>query len=294
MRDRNVPSVVPPPFTKLDPRAHMHACMSTHLRTHACMRTPILPRVAAQAFIKLESMPSIPADKRESFGDLAMSIFLKHPPADPRALRETREKKANGELQQPGGRAGDEGRRQGGRRQEAGQKGGAGESGRAGQERRTGQGGRGKQRRAGGRAQRWGGLGKGGRQGRGGEGGPGAADNKAQDRPNSSAALAARYLLLLLYIMLPSTLPLLSCCAHSLSLDLPPRCTVPNRTAMISTGNPTMDAMLEDLGGGREQVRYIAVHRTAHSRGRGGGEGQAQRTAWRWAHKAGGWGPNSA
>lgn len=41
-------------------------------------------------------MPSIPNDKRESFADLAMSIFLKHPPADPRALRETREKKAPG------------------------------------------------------------------------------------------------------------------------------------------------------------------------------------------------------
>lgn len=40
-------------------------------------------------------MPSIPTDKRESYADLAMSIFLKHPPADPRALRETREKKGN-------------------------------------------------------------------------------------------------------------------------------------------------------------------------------------------------------
>ncbi|PNH02582.1 WD repeat domain-containing protein, partial [Tetrabaena socialis] len=48
------------------------------------------------AFIKLESMPSIPNDKRDSFADLAMSIFLKHQPADPRALRETREKKAPG------------------------------------------------------------------------------------------------------------------------------------------------------------------------------------------------------
>ncbi|KAG2494620.1 hypothetical protein HYH03_007139 [Edaphochlamys debaryana] len=48
----------------------------------------------SKAFIKLESMPSIPTDKRESFADLAMSIFLKHPPADPRKLRETAEKKA--------------------------------------------------------------------------------------------------------------------------------------------------------------------------------------------------------
>ncbi|GFR48747.1 hypothetical protein Agub_g10705, partial [Astrephomene gubernaculifera] len=55
----------------------------------------------SKAFIKLESMPSIPADKREAFADLAMSIFLKHPPADPRALRETRTKKGG-----PGGGVG--------------------------------------------------------------------------------------------------------------------------------------------------------------------------------------------
>lgn len=46
----------------------------------------------AQAFIKLESMPQIPSEKRETFSDIAMSIFLKNPPADPRALRETRDK----------------------------------------------------------------------------------------------------------------------------------------------------------------------------------------------------------
>lgn len=51
--------------------------------------------VCPQAFIKLESMPSIPSDKKEAFSDLAMSIFLKSPPADPKALRETREKRSN-------------------------------------------------------------------------------------------------------------------------------------------------------------------------------------------------------
>jgi hypothetical protein len=60
--------------------------------------TPPFPTLPPQppppkAFIKLESLPSIPSDKREAFSDLAMAIFLKHPPADPRALRETREKK---------------------------------------------------------------------------------------------------------------------------------------------------------------------------------------------------------
>eukprot|EP00955_Chlamydomonas_euryale_P056295 356375-Chlamydomonas_euryale.AAC.12 len=44
---------------------------------------------ALQAFIKLESLPSIPADKQLQYGDLAMSIFLKNTPADPRAVRET-------------------------------------------------------------------------------------------------------------------------------------------------------------------------------------------------------------
>ena len=47
----------------------------------------------SQAFIKLESLPSIPGDKQEAFADLAMSIFLKNPPADPRSLRETTTRK---------------------------------------------------------------------------------------------------------------------------------------------------------------------------------------------------------
>uniref|UniRef100_A0A7S0R8E2 Anaphase-promoting complex subunit 4 WD40 domain-containing protein n=1 Tax=Chlamydomonas leiostraca TaxID=1034604 RepID=A0A7S0R8E2_9CHLO len=50
----------------------------------------------SKAFIKLESMPAIPADARDEYGDLAMSIFLKNAPVDPRALRETREKPAGG------------------------------------------------------------------------------------------------------------------------------------------------------------------------------------------------------
>jgi WD repeat-containing protein 35 len=48
--------------------------------------------ITGQAFIKLESMPTLPGPKREEYADLAMSIFLKNPPIDPRALRETREK----------------------------------------------------------------------------------------------------------------------------------------------------------------------------------------------------------
>ncbi|GAX81565.1 hypothetical protein CEUSTIGMA_g8993.t1 [Chlamydomonas eustigma] len=47
----------------------------------------------SKAFIKLESLPAIPNDKREAFADLAMSIFLKNAPADPRSLRETMTKK---------------------------------------------------------------------------------------------------------------------------------------------------------------------------------------------------------
>jgi len=46
----------------------------------------------SKAFIKLESLPSVAIPAREVYADLAMSIFLKFPPVDPRALRETREK----------------------------------------------------------------------------------------------------------------------------------------------------------------------------------------------------------
>eukprot|EP00232_Nephroselmis_pyriformis_P019088 CAMPEP_0182899530 /NCGR_PEP_ID=MMETSP0034_2-20130328/28121_1 /TAXON_ID=156128 /ORGANISM="Nephroselmis pyriformis, Strain CCMP717" /LENGTH=1198 /DNA_ID=CAMNT_0025033565 /DNA_START=181 /DNA_END=3774 /DNA_ORIENTATION=- len=41
----------------------------------------------SKAFIKLESDPAIPAEKRESFADLALSIFSKHAPNDPRSLK---------------------------------------------------------------------------------------------------------------------------------------------------------------------------------------------------------------
>eukprot|EP00238_Polyblepharides_amylifera_P008608 CAMPEP_0196598138 /NCGR_PEP_ID=MMETSP1081-20130531/94147_1 /TAXON_ID=36882 /ORGANISM="Pyramimonas amylifera, Strain CCMP720" /LENGTH=1154 /DNA_ID=CAMNT_0041923789 /DNA_START=199 /DNA_END=3663 /DNA_ORIENTATION=- len=37
----------------------------------------------SRAFIKLESMPGIPVEKQESFAELAVSIFTKHPPNDP-------------------------------------------------------------------------------------------------------------------------------------------------------------------------------------------------------------------
>mmetsp|Transcript_25500 Transcript_25500/g.48224 ORF Transcript_25500/g.48224 Transcript_25500/m.48224 type:complete len:1215 (+) Transcript_25500:126-3770(+) len=37
----------------------------------------------SRAFIKLESMPGIPADKQELFSELAVSIFTKHSPNDP-------------------------------------------------------------------------------------------------------------------------------------------------------------------------------------------------------------------
>ncbi len=55
----------------------------------------LLASSITQAFIKLESSPSVPAPKQGEYGDLAMSIFLKFPPVDPRALRETRDKPGN-------------------------------------------------------------------------------------------------------------------------------------------------------------------------------------------------------
>lgn len=44
-----------------------------------------------QAFVKLESLPSIPQERREAYADLAMSIFQQHPPADPHSLTEGRD-----------------------------------------------------------------------------------------------------------------------------------------------------------------------------------------------------------
>lgn len=44
-----------------------------------------------QAFVKLESLPNIPRERREAYADLAMSIFQQHPPADPHSLTEGRD-----------------------------------------------------------------------------------------------------------------------------------------------------------------------------------------------------------
>ncbi|KAL0027242.1 hypothetical protein WJX77_006308 [Trebouxia sp. C0004] len=45
----------------------------------------------SKAFTRLESLTNIDEAKRESFADLAMSIFMKDPPNDPKSLYETRE-----------------------------------------------------------------------------------------------------------------------------------------------------------------------------------------------------------
>lgn len=55
-----------------------------------------------QAFIKLESLPSIPKERREAYADLAMSIFLAHPPADPHSLAEGREQQQRRTAAGPG------------------------------------------------------------------------------------------------------------------------------------------------------------------------------------------------
>ncbi len=47
-----------------------------------------------QAFVKLESLPSLPAEQREALANLAAAIFLQHPPVDVRSIRETRDKRA--------------------------------------------------------------------------------------------------------------------------------------------------------------------------------------------------------
>lgn len=56
----------------------------------------LLSGLPPQAFIKLESSPTADASQRQRWADLAMSIFLKCPPVDPRALRETRDKGVDG------------------------------------------------------------------------------------------------------------------------------------------------------------------------------------------------------
>lgn len=45
--------------------------------------------------MKLESLPVIPKDKRDAFGELAMSLFLANPPVDPRQLKEFQDKKTS-------------------------------------------------------------------------------------------------------------------------------------------------------------------------------------------------------
>eukprot|EP00775_Hariotina_reticulata_P008215 gene8215-8407_t len=57
----------------------------------------------SKAFIKLESLPSVPKDRREAYADLAMSIFLAHPPADPHSLAESRDQQQRRTAAGPGG-----------------------------------------------------------------------------------------------------------------------------------------------------------------------------------------------
>ncbi|KAF6259424.1 intraflagellar transport protein [Scenedesmus sp. NREL 46B-D3] len=49
-------------------------------------------RTCSKAFVKLEALPSIPKERREAFADLALSIFVAHPPADPHNLAEGRDR----------------------------------------------------------------------------------------------------------------------------------------------------------------------------------------------------------
>ena len=46
----------------------------------------------SKAFLKLESLPSIPSESQAAFQEVAVSIFTKHPPADPKE----RKSKASG------------------------------------------------------------------------------------------------------------------------------------------------------------------------------------------------------
>lgn len=54
------------------------------------LQTPLVPLVL-QAFVKLESLPTLPKERREAYADLAMSIFQHHPPADPQTIAEAKE-----------------------------------------------------------------------------------------------------------------------------------------------------------------------------------------------------------
>jgi WD repeat-containing protein 35 len=48
--------------------------------------------------VHLESLPTLSQEQRAAYADLALSIFLEHPPVDPHNLREaiTRDKRAAG------------------------------------------------------------------------------------------------------------------------------------------------------------------------------------------------------
>eukprot|EP00983_Pelagomonas_calceolata_P103455 1158916-Pelagomonas_calceolata.AAC.3 len=73
-----------------DRRRNVGLAMRTalHLRQYDDIINPV------EAFIKLESMPSIPAEDRSKYADLGMSIFMKpeYSPKDPATLRETRDR----------------------------------------------------------------------------------------------------------------------------------------------------------------------------------------------------------
>jgi WD repeat-containing protein 35 len=56
----------------------------------------LLPPSCPQAFVKLESLPTLPPEQREALARLAAAIFLQRPPVDPRSIRETRDKRSGG------------------------------------------------------------------------------------------------------------------------------------------------------------------------------------------------------
>ncbi len=76
---------------------------ATYERTSVCLACPmvyypstkdhpacLIYLCALQAFVKLESLPSIPSERRQAFAELALAVFARRPPADPRSLAEAR------------------------------------------------------------------------------------------------------------------------------------------------------------------------------------------------------------
>lgn len=61
---------------------------------HTQPTQPLLPPLCCQAFVKLEALA--PKEQRQAYADLAMAIFVAHPPVDPRALKEATGKKGGG------------------------------------------------------------------------------------------------------------------------------------------------------------------------------------------------------